>query len=243
MVFLMAAGAGYTVYSLGDQALVIDYGNRIDEQVNRRVLQIFNQFRLEPLPGIIEVVPAYSSLTFYYDVAAFRGTDTAFEQCRAIVEPRIATLQESAEENGRLLRVPACYDPGFGTDLKEIAALKQISMEEIVREHCTVTYRVYMLGFLPGFAYMGTVNERLALPRKDSPARVKAGSIGIAGRQTGIYPFDSPGGWQIIGRTPLKLFDSSREEPAYFRAGDRVQFFPVSKEEFRALSIKQDELS
>jgi inhibitor of KinA len=131
-----------------------------------------------------------------------------------------------------LVKIPVCYDNEFAPDLQRMAQSKNISADEIVRIHIADTYRVYMLGFLPGFAYLGRLDKKIAMPRKSHPAPVAAGSIGIAGNQTGIYPLASPGGWQIIGRTPLQLFDADRTEPTLLKAGDTVQFYSISKHEF-----------
>ena len=139
---------------------------------------------------------------------------------------------------GRSFRIPVCYEQEFAPDLGWVAGQRGLGKEEVIRLHCTPTYRVYMIGFLPGFSYMGTVDERLQLPRKERPVPVAAGGVGIAGMQTGIYPLNSPGGWQIIGRTPLRLFNVDLDPPVYLQTGDHVQFFPISSDEFRELSAR-----
>jgi inhibitor of KinA len=203
----------YKIFPLGDTGLVIDFGNIIDESINKLVHAVFYQLQKDPIQGMIEAVPAYSSLTIYYDVLLIR---------KKIGGPG----------SGTLIRIPVCYDKEYGTDLDFIALLNQITIDEIVHQHTSAIYRVYMLGFLPGFAYMGLVDEKIAAPRKQFPAPVEAGSIGIAGRQTGIYPLRSPGGWQIVGRTPLNLFDKEKENPTLFKSGDTVQFYSITKDEF-----------
>jgi inhibitor of KinA len=136
------------------------------------------------------------------------------------------------DSTSELINIPVCYDPEFGPDLENLAREKNITTEDVIRIHTSKPYRVFMLGFLPGFAYMGEVDERISMSRKNQPVPVAAGSVGIAGKQTGIYPLLSPGGWQIIGRTPVHLFNKEKEQTTLLKAGDRVQFIPVSKNEF-----------
>src|SRR5215204_5189769 len=196
----------YKIFPLGDAALIIDFGNTINESINKLVHAVFYQLQKEPIRAMIEAVPAYSSLTIYYDVLIIRkkigGQETAFDWVSGKVKEYLSRERIEIEDNGAFIRIPVCYEKEYGTDLDFIALLNQITIDEIIHLHTSTIYRVYMLGFLPGFAYMGMVNEKIAAPRKQFPAPVEAGSIGIAGRQTGIYPLRSPGGWQVIGRTP-----------------------------------------
>jgi inhibitor of KinA len=141
---------------------------------------------------------------------------------------------KKTEEAARIVDIPVCYEEKFAPDIEQLAKEKNISVEEVIRIHSSKQYRVYMLGFLPGFSYMGEGDEKISISRKSQPVMVAAGSIGIAGRQTGIYPLTSPGGWQIIGRTPLKLFDAKRKESTLLKAGDIVQFISISKNEFES---------
>ena len=227
----------YNIFPLGDAALIIDFGNVIDESINKLVHAVFHELLKDPIPGVIETVPAYCSLTIYYDVLFVRkktgAKETAFEWIAEKVKEYLSRERIEVEENGALIRIPVCYENEYGPDLNFIAMQNKISVEEIIHLHISTTYRVYMLGFLPGFAYMGMVNEKIATPRKQFPAPVEAGSIGIAGRQTGIYPLNSPGGWQIIGRTPLQLFDKGKNDPTLFKTGDTVQFYSITKDEFK----------
>jgi inhibitor of KinA len=226
----------YKILPLSDMALIIDFGNVIDEAINKLVHAVFYELQKDPISGMIEAVPAYSSLTIYYDVLLIRkesgSHQTAFEWISGKVKEYLSRERIEPEDNGTFIRIPVCYDKEYGTDLDFIALLNQITIDEIIHLHTAAIYRVYMLGFLPGFAYMGLVDEKIAAPRKQFPAPVEAGSIGIAGRQTGIYPLRSPGGWQIIGRTPLNLFDKEKENPTLFKSGDTVQFYSITKDEF-----------
>ena len=188
------------------------------------------------MPGMIEAVPAYSSITLYYDVISIRKLgpigQTVFESVKQQLEERFQQPIQQNEFAERLVKIPVCYEDELAMDIKQLAASKNISVDEVIYIHTSKNYKVYMLGFLPGFPYMGEADDRIATARKSQPQTVAAGSVGIAGKQTGIYPFTSPGGWQIIGRTPLKLFDPLKEEPTLLRAGDSVQFYSITKNDF-----------
>jgi len=185
---------------------------------------------------MIELVPAYSSLTIYYDVIALRQIIqkdiSAYEWMKKKLEVFLANSTNENENTRQQIRIPVCYDEEFGHDLISISEKINLSKEEIIQLHTGKPYRVFMLGFLPGFPYMGKTDKKIAVARKDEPSMVMAGSVGIAGRQTGIYPMNSPGGWQIIGRTALKLFDVEKKDPTLLKPGDLVEFYSVSKEEY-----------
>lgn len=223
----------YTIFPLGDAALTVDFGNCIDEGLNANVLRLFG--KLQNLsPHIIDLVPAYASLTVYYDVLSLRSQGrSAFETMKAMIEPLLHGEESGVALQNRRIAVPVCYAKGFALDLEEVAAQKNLSIEDVIRLHTATVYRVYTIGFLPGFAYLGKVDSRIAAPRKPQPrTAVPAGSVGIAGSQTGIYPLPSPGGWNIIGRTPLKLFDAAREESVLLRPGNEVCFYSITKDAF-----------
>ena len=228
----------YHIFPLGDSAITVDFGNCIDETINKEVISRFNQLQQLPFPGMIEAVPAYSSLTIHYDMLALRknGADniTIFQWVKQQLLERLQQPVEYSTSKERDMKIPVCYEKDFAPDIQQLASAKNISVEEVIQIHTSKNYKVYMLGFLPGFTYMGEVDEKIAIPRKPQPVNIIAGSVGIAGKQTGIYPLASPGGWQIIGRTPVKLFDVKRDEPALLRAGDTVQFYSISKSEFES---------
>jgi inhibitor of KinA len=226
----------YQIFPLGDAAITIDMGNTISETLNRKALAIQRWLQQHPFEGLKDCLVAYSSCTILYDPLAikkvYRPETTVFNW----VADRLQQAYEKAEQqpatSRELIRIPVCYEEPFAPDLASVAQQKQLAADEVVRIHTAVTYNVYMIGFLPGFSYMGQVNEQIAVPRKQVPAQVTAGSVGIAGSQTGIYPLNSPGGWQIIGRTPLQLFDPFAPEPVKLQAGDQVQFYAITKREF-----------
>ncbi len=233
----------YRIFSLGDRAITIDFGNRIDELINEAVIQECNKLRQHPFQGMIEVVPAYSSLTIYYDIVALHklvpAGSTVFEWVKQKTQETLTRSTVAGPFTERLIKIPVCYEAEFAPDLPALAAAKKLSTEEVISIHTSKQYKVYMLGFLPGFAYMGRLDERIEMPRKAQPENIAEGSVGIAGKQTGIYPMASPGGWQIIGRTPLKLFDITNQEPTLLKAGDRVEFFSITKEEFNKIKIAE----
>lgn len=188
--------------------------------------------------GFIETVPAYNSLAVFYDVATVKKyhapVHTAFEFVKNFTEEKIKVTKVGKQNNEQLISIPVHYN---GEDLAAIANEKQLPVDEVIRIHTSMSYRVFMIGFLPGFAYMGKLDERIAVPRLSSPrTNVQAGSVGIAGFQTGIYPLQSPGGWQMIGQTPVKIFDTTKNDPCLLKAGDAVQFISITKNEFEQLN-------
>jgi inhibitor of KinA len=226
----------YQIFPLGDSAVTIDLGNSISKVLNEKVLSIQQWMQENAFEGMKDCWIAYSSVTIVYDAAEVKrrynpGT-SVYEWVAAQLQEAFGKAVEMRGENGTLIRIPVCYEPEYGTDLFLLAEQKQLKPEAVIDMHISGIYRVYMIGFLPGFAYMGEVDERLAIPRKAQPVPVKAGSVGITGRQTGIYPLNSPGGWYIIGRTPVRLFDKDDEEPVKLKAGDQVQFYPISRKKF-----------
>lgn len=231
----MPSALSFTIFSLGDSAIGIDFGNLIDRSVHERVMALYQYLKTCPIKGTTDIVPAYSSLTLYYDPVAFLPEINKGISVFELLKSKLTTLAEQSHENivlpERTIKIPVCYEEGFAPDLKAMAAASGQKEEEIVALHTANIYYVYMLGFLPGFAYMGEVAEAIAMPRKQRPQAIAAGSVGIAGRQTGVYPLASPGGWQIIGRTPVSLFVKETGD-TLLKPGDHVQFYPISSHEF-----------
>ena len=223
---------------LGDHALTVTLGEIIDEKINKKVLALFHYLQQKSIEEVKDYIPAYTSLTVVYDIALIkkRHALSSFKYMHNLIEDALKNFDDNAQEKTTLMHIPVCYDVSLGIDLEEMAVQKNISIEEIVELHAAATYRVYMIGFLPGFAYMGKVNTKIATPRKAVPGKnVNAGSVGIADFQTGIYPFNSPGGWNIIGQTPLQIFNTTYTEPCVLQPGDIVKFEPISLEEFEDL--------
>ena len=216
---------------LGERAVLIDFGNRIDPDLNKRVMALCRWLKDHPFPGFIEAVPAYASAAVFFEPDAGGFSVEHPDPFERVTRHLRLGLNASTEFNpGRLITIPTLYD---GPDLELVASSHDLMIEEVIRIHEEVVYDAYMIGFLPGFAYLGQVDPVIATPRRSSPRTiVPSGSVGIAGRQTGIYPMDSPGGWQLIGRTPLQMFDPGRTEPCIIQAGDRVKFQSITNEEF-----------
>jgi len=216
----------------GDSVVIAEFEDRIDPAVNARAVAVAARMRQAAVHGVRDVVPTFRSVAVYFDPLR-TDYDALCLRLQQAAE-RSAAGEDSGVETRELtrrtspIRVPVCYGGTFGPDLADVAAFAGTSEGEAAELHTRRIYRVFMLGFIPGFAYMGSVDARIAAPRRAAPrSRVPAGSVGIAGEQTGIYPSESPGGWQLIGRTPLRPFDPERAQPALFAAGDSVQFYPI----------------
>lgn len=211
------------VRASGDSLLLIELAARIDPEVNRQAVALAAALRARRVPGVRDVVPSYGAVGIHVD--PLRLDAAALERA---VAATWAEVPGDDQGSNRLVEIPVCYGGELGPDLEEVADFARCSADDVVRRHTAATYRVYMLGFLPGFAYLGVVDETIAMPRRQAPRpAVPAGSVGIAGQQTGVYPSASPGGWRLIGRTPWRMFDPARGEPSLLAAGDRVRFVPV----------------
>ncbi len=211
---------------MGEKALSLELGQTIDEDVNARVHLLAETVRRKLKRHIEEVVPTYRSLLVFFDPLHLSRSELVER-----LKPLVAALPSGdiAKTHGRIVRVPVCYGGELGPDLAFVAEHNHLTPDEVVAIHGSQAYRVYMLGFTPGFPYLGGMSERIAAPRLDAPRpRIPAGSVGIAGTQTGIYPVESPGGWRLIGRTPLRLFDPRTTPPFLLAAGDKVRFVAVS---------------
>ncbi|MGB7069911.1 MAG: 5-oxoprolinase subunit PxpB [Pyrinomonadaceae bacterium] len=217
------------IFPLGENALTIEFGNEISEGLNRSSLALASWFTRNPFPGLIEAVPAYASMTLFYSVMsvrkAFPESETAFASVQALVHQALETDIPEKGVDERSITIPVSFDAVNAPDLDLVCSGSGLSRQDVVEVFLSRTYRVYMLGFLPGFAYMGEVDDKIVMNRKVSPRlRVPKGSVGIAGKQTGIYSQESPGGWQIIGRTDVELFSPEAVEPCLLRPGDAVRF-------------------
>ncbi|MDQ3180151.1 MAG: 5-oxoprolinase subunit PxpB [Acidobacteriota bacterium] len=225
------------IFPLGDNALTVSFGSEISPELNGFVIKLTQFFEQNQFPGLIETVPAYASLAIFYDVLIVRRNfaefSTAYSAVKSLAENALQNLNEVIESKSRLVKIPVDFDKEFAPDLEFVALKNNLTPKEVIEIFTAQIYRVYMLGFLPGFAYMGEVDERIAAPRKTSPRlQVPKGSVGIAGRQTGIYSLDSPGGWQIIGKTNVELFTPEAKTPTFLQAGDSVRFYKVTSKNF-----------
>lgn len=222
-----------TFRSMGDSAILVELGDGIDPQVNDRLWALMLELQALALPGIRELVPAYRSLMLLYDPLRMRPP-----QIQRKVTQILAGIDPALLPAPQTLEIPVVYGGQHGPDLPWVAEFHGLSQERIARLHAGERYRVFMIGFTPGYPYMGELPPELITPRRDTPrTRVPKGSVGIAQSQTGIYPVESPGGWQIIGRTPISLFDPVKQPPAVLHMGDRVKFYPISVEEFNQWEV------
>lgn len=221
-----------TISPVGDRAISIDFGQVIDPKINRHIRQTIERIKELQLEGIIELVPTYCALLVEYDAMLYSYSDI----CN-IIEPTLEEgMTDTTNELVTVVEVPTVYGGEFGPDLSFVATHNHLSEDEVVSIHSGTDYLVYMLGFIPGFTYLGGMDPRIATPRLSSPRTlIPAGSVGIAGEQTGTYPSDSPGGWQIIGRTPVTMYDMSKEQAALLRAGDYVRYVPIDENEFHRI--------
>lgn len=238
----------FALEPLGDSALLVRLGDRIDAATNRSALALAETLRAAALPGIRDIVPAYASVCVHYDIAAFAGTAGA-RSAHALAAERVGEITAAFLDAGRaaadvdnggepsIVEIPVCYGGEFGPDLGDVAAHAGVDERAAIERHASGDYRVAMLGFMPGFPYLLGLDPSLHTPRRASPrTRVPAGSVAIGGAQTGIYPRELPGGWQLIGRTPLVLFDPARAQPALLQPGQRVRFRAIGADEFAALT-------
>ena len=222
------------VYRLaGDTGLSVEFGEAIDPDINKKVRTMAAAVKNRKPDGIIEIIPTYRSLLFIYDPVRIKP-----KHLMALIEDLESTIDTVGEKDVPLIEIPVCYGGEFGPDMDNVKASSNLDSEEVIRLHSQPEYPIYMVGFTPGFAFLGGLNEKLFTPRLKTPRLVvPAGSVGIANNQTGMYPIDSPGGWQIIGRTPLTLFAPQRKKPFLYKAGDKIKFIPISQDQFE--QIKQ----
>lgn len=214
-----------------DQSLLIYFAEKITVQANERVRKLLHLLEKEPIAGVRNLHPAYCSLLVKFDALKWRH-----EKLEKELRKYLSRLDRVKMPAPRHVEIPVCYGGEFGPDLDEVAALHGISANRVIELHSSATYLVYFLGFVPGFAYLGELPKELITPRLASPRkRVPRGSVGIAGNQTGVYPFETPGGWRLLGRTPLAMFRTDRDGLSLLSIGDRVRFVPVARERFAEL--------
>lgn len=222
---------------LGDSAVMVTLGDSIDEATHRLVRAATARIDQRALPGIVDQVPAFTSIAVHYDPAAVAqraGTTEPYDFVRRELERLLSDLSAEDLPAPRTVEIPVCYGGELGPDLEELARVHELTPDDVISIHASGNYLVYMIGFMPGFAYLGGLSDRIATPRRKTPrTEVPAGTVGIGGSQTGVYPLISPGGWNLIGRTPRAIFDIRRAEPTLLSTGDRVRFRPITFAEFR----------
>ncbi len=227
---------------LGDSAIIVQFGTDISPEVHLKVKAFSDQLDKDPFCGFVEYVPAFTSVTVFYHPLTvyqmYKGEGSKeklspYKIVHSIIEKRLEKLQAPLASEQRVVEIPVCYDGELGPDLQAVADYHSLSTTEVIEIHSKAEYLVFMIGFAPGFPYLGGMSEQIATPRHTSPRlSIPAGSVGIAGMQTGVYPISTPGGWQIIGRTPVDLFYPDRNPPSLLQSGDIVRFMPISIEEY-----------
>jgi inhibitor of KinA len=227
------------IYGLSEKSVTIGFGTAIDNDLLGLITDFNQLLSQNPFSGLITTVPAYTTLTVFFDPLSVMLSDLPGQVCFEKVSAHLNKIaQIKREKSSKIpdkLIIPVCYGGDFGQDLLTVARTNKLSETEVIDIHTAGQYTVFMIGFVPGFAYMGGMDPRLSTPRKEVPnAKIPTGSVGIAGNQTGIYPMETPGGWQIIGRTPLKMFDVNRLQPSLLKGGDMVTFEAIGIEEFNA---------
>ncbi len=211
------------IVPLGDSSVLVQFGEEMDLAINQRVHALANLVEVSSTPGFIETVPSYATLLVGYDPLII-----SFTQVRDFLREKMSQAEEAVARKPKQVGVPVRYGGEYGIDLESVARHLRLQVEDVIRIHSQKTYTVYMMGFTPGFPYMGKLDDALVMPRLETPrVRVPAGTVAIAGSQTGIYPIASPGGWRLIGWTPLTLFDPHADAPFLFAPGDEVKFIPV----------------
>jgi inhibitor of KinA len=219
-----------------DSSLLVVFGNEISPALHKRVIALFHALQAWHDPRIRNLHPGYASLLIDFD-----PLQLTYDELNSVVQQMAPASDSMADERANVITIPVCYDIEFGPDLADVAQQAGLSLEEVVRLHSAPTYLVYFLGFTPGFAYLGGLPDILHMPRLASPRPlVGGGSVGIAGSQTGIYPFDSPGGWRLIGRTPLRMFDPEATPPTLLGPGDRIKFSPIDRATFQDISSRAE---
>ena len=218
------------ILSFGDQAILVEFGAEINPEINRLVRAFSQQATVSKIQGLGPLVPSYSSVLIHFDPFFL-----SFAGIAAWAEEILTQLPQAMESVGTVKEVPVTYGGLYGPDISYVAEHNGMGVQEVIHLHTGPTYLVYVIGGFPGLVAMGKVSSRIETPRLSNPrTKVAPGSVAIAGNQTGIYAIESPGGWQLIGRTPLRLFDPRRNPPSYFHPGDRVRFYQISEEEFRS---------
>lgn len=232
-------------FQISENAISLEFGNDINEETLGRIAGLNQCIKRNPFAGLLSTIPAYTTLTLYFNPVGLMNDfnlkgSTTLDKISLYIKSINVETNTDQEKYSQIINIPVCYDPTFGFDLQELSLFHQLIKEEIIEIHSSAVYTVYMIGFVPGFPYLGGLSKRLTSPRKQNPRpAIPAGSVGIAGQQTGIYPLETPGGWQIIGRTPIKLFDVNRQQPSLLKAGDKIKFEQISLIEFEQLEREQ----
>ncbi|MCC8163108.1 MAG: 5-oxoprolinase subunit PxpB [Lachnospiraceae bacterium] len=224
------------IVAAGDSSILIEFGSEINPEINRKITSTVQLIRAQQIEGIVDMIPAFCSLLINYDPRII-----TYDRIQSRMAELVKMDVKASAQKKKVFEIPVCYGGDFGPDIENIAANAGLSVEEVIKIHSSSDYLIYMLGFLPGFCYLGGLDERIHTPRLANPrVKIPAGSVGIGGSQTGIYPLDSPGGWQLMGLTPVKTYDPDRETPILLEAGDYIRFVPIDRGEFDRIKALVD---
>ena len=226
----------YALSHLGDQAVVIEVGKKIDSFIEQKVKAVVSRLEAESPSWIIEYIPAYTTVTIIYAITEFLKEDSPYEAVCKRVHALLEGVKQTATLQQKVVEIPVLYGGEYGPDLDFVASYNDLTVDEVIAIHTSGDYTVHMIGFAPGFPFIGGMSEQIAAPRRKTPRlKIPARSVGIAGVQTGVYPIETPGGWQLIGRTPLELFLPMEDPPSLLAAGDKIKFYEVTSEEYEDL--------
>lgn len=234
------------MFSISETSILVEFGNEISRDIQIKVKAFADYLDKNPFAGMVEYIPAFTSVTIIYDPVKIKnaygkGGKYAYEIVQDKIDEILRKVVVASNDNAKVIEIPVCYGGELGPDLEYVASYNKISVEEVIKIHSEREYLVYMIGFAPGFPYLGGMSEEIYVPRRKSPrTSIPKGSVGIAGMQTGVYPISTPGGWQLIGRTPIELFRPRDVKPSLLEAGDIVKFKPISYEEYK--SYKGEEI-
>lgn len=219
------------ILTAGDSSLLVEFGKEISPTINRKIAATVQLMKEQHIEGVVDMIPAFCSLLINYDPRVI-----SYEEIKERVQALLKVDAKTGEGTKKIFEIPVCYGGEYGPDIANIAANAGLTEEEVIKIHSSRDYLIYMLGFLPGFCYLGGLDERIHTPRLANPRiKINAGSVGIGGSQTGIYPLDSPGGWQLMGMTPVKTYDPEREVPILVEAGDYIRFVPIDEQEYKRI--------
>lgn len=224
---------------ISETAALVEFGKAINEETNKKVRTFCNYLDDHPFKGFVEYVPAFTSISIIYNPLEL-NCESPYEEVKELLEEMLCHVDFSKVYEENIVNIPVCYGGEFGPDIKYVAEINNLTIEEVIKIHSEGKYLVYMIGFAPGFPYLGGMSEQISAPRRESPRiAIPEGSVGIAGMQTGVYPIETPGGWQLIGRTPIKMFKLDRQPQSILKAGDIAKFYPISYDEY--MKLKEEE--
>lgn len=225
----------FNIVQISEFSALIEFGEEINEDINKIIRTFCEYIDKHPFEGFVEYIPYFTSVSVNYNPLKIKS-DSPFKFIKNILEEILLNLDFKISYEENIVKIPVCYGGEFGPDIEEVANLNNLTVEEVIKIHSEGRYLVYMIGFAPGFPYLGGMSEKIAAPRRETPRlAIPAGAVGIAGVQTGVYPIETPGGWQLIGRTPVKMFDFERNPQSILKSGDIAKFYPISYEEYMKL--------